>query len=1215
MTLSFAVLTPPAVHRPAPDRHVEFHVSRAARDRYGFSDLLFAASGRAVFADFRAARLFALTMQEAGHTDIQAGDINAMGLIDELLHQAIDRYRQGVNPTVMADALTWIQTQLGAETVQATLLAFTEAFPPVKVYRGHESVEDYLSGSTNGVPNRELVLEELLVLWLANENPAFAPFQELFDDTALRGQSRYAELVSALQTFLANAPPIYAEATKPAEEPSATPPTPVSLIDLLLRPAREAPHSLVDQLNYMQGTWGFHLTPDWSDRIIKGTGFIKEEEQTREIAFFNWQHQQAQDEHWGGHGPIEAPAYTPEVEDEPELYSEDLDWMPNVVMIAKSTLVWLDQLSKTYEQPITRLDEIPDEELDQLAKWGFTALWLIGLWERSPASRAIKRRMGNPEAEPSAYSLIDYTIADALGGYEAYENLRDRCKDRGLRLASDMVPNHTGMDSTWVREHPEWFVHLRYPPYPNYRFSGPNLSSDPDYGIYLEDSYYNRSDASVVFRRTELRTGKTHYIYHGNDGTGLPWNDTAQLDYLKPVVREAVIQTILEVARMFPIIRFDAAMVLVKRHIRRLWYPAPNGPGDCVSSRTEFSLSKELFDQLMPEEFWREVVDRVAEEAPDTLLLAEAFWMLEGYFVRTLGMHRVYNSAFMHMLRDEDNAKYRETIKNTIAFDPEILKRYVNFMNNPDEDTAIEQFGKGDKYFGICMMMLTMPGLPMFGHGQVQGFKEKYGMEYARAYLDETPDTHLIERHERELFPLMKKRHLFADVEQFFLYDFEEGARINENVFAYSNRAGDDRVLVFYNNAFQPANGWIRTSAPYAVKGEGEEKTLEEKTLGEGLALTDATHHYVICREQVDGLEYIYPSAVLCKKGFHLHLNGYDHRVYMDFREVVDDATGTYAQLTAQLHGRGVPSIDEARRGHLLRGLHTAVSHALKQVLRETDVHPLEKEPLLTQALIGFFDEVAAQTGDERSAEDQQALAQETIDRLNTFLHLPNLATAFPWPRAKRYAEATRQIAAVYGEDPAAARVACTAAIILRSLDRFTLEDEEPEETIIADPVQLFDLFNLHQVLQQTFESVGFTGGAAHEATALVRALVAEGPAVEDLNPRRALKRVLETPVWTHFLKVNTFDDVVWFNKERFALMCNGLLLARTAHATGLLDAKPKGVAQTIVKHVDVIAAWQRAEAASAYRVADLRAALKPARKPRTKRKTKSQTSIKKTKR
>jgi len=55
----------------------------------------------------------------------------------------------------------------------------------------------------------------------------------------------------------------------------------------------------------------------------------------------------------------------------------------------------------------------------------------------------------------------------------------------------------------------------------------------------------------------------------------------------------------------------------------------------------------------MPNEFWREVVDLVRNGAPDTLLLAEAFWLMEGYFVRTLGMHRVYNSAFMNMLKDE----------------------------------------------------------------------------------------------------------------------------------------------------------------------------------------------------------------------------------------------------------------------------------------------------------------------------------------------------------------------------------------------------------------------------------------------------------------------------------------------------------------------------------------------------------------------------------
>ena len=148
-------------------------------------------------------------------------------------------------------------------------------------------------------------------------------------------------------------------------------------------------------------------------------------------------------------------------------------------------------------------------------------------------------------------------------------------------------------------------------------------------------------------------------------------------------------------------------------------------------------MRNEDFEKAIPNEFWREVVDRVVQEVPDTLLLAEAFWMMEGYFVRTLGMHRVYNSAFMNMLKTEKNFKYRSTIKNTLEFDPQVLKRFVNFMNNPDEETAAVQFGTGDKYFGVCTLMVTMPGLPMFGHGQIEGFTEKYGMEFTRAQWDE----------------------------------------------------------------------------------------------------------------------------------------------------------------------------------------------------------------------------------------------------------------------------------------------------------------------------------------------------------------------------------------------------------------------------------------------------------------------------------------------
>ena len=438
------------------------------------------------------------------------------------------------------------------------------------------------------------------------------------------------------------------------------------------------------------------------------------------------------------------------------------------------------------------------------ARWGVTGLWLIGLWERSRASEKIKRWRGNADAVASAYSLDDYRIADDIGGEAAYAALRDRAWARGIRLASDMVPNHMGIDSRWVVEHPDWFLSLPEPPYPAYTYTGADLSDDPRVGVVLEDHYWNDSDAAVTFKRFDRATGEERYVYHGNDGTSFPWNDTAQLDFLKPEVREAVIQTILAVARRFPVIRFDAAMVLAKKHIERLWWPEP-GSGGGIPSRAEFgSMPKAEFDRRMPAEFWREVVDRVAAEVPDTLLLAEAFWLLEGYFVRTLGMHRVYNSAFMHMLRDEDNAGYRRVIKETLEFDPEILKRYVNFMSNPDEATAVEQFGKGDKYFGVAMLLATLPGLPMLGHGQIEGFGEKYGMEFRRATLDERPDEWLRRPpRARDLPAAPPARDSSPRLSDFLLYDFvTEGGGVDENVFAYSNGSGPARSLVVYHNRF-----------------------------------------------------------------------------------------------------------------------------------------------------------------------------------------------------------------------------------------------------------------------------------------------------------------------------------------------------------------------------------------------------------------------------
>ena len=205
-----------------------------------------------------------------------------------------------------------------------------------------------------------------------------------------------------------------------------------------------------------------------------------------------------------------------------------------------------------------------------------------------------------------------------------------------------------------------------------------------------------------------------------------------------------------------------------------------------------------------------------------------------------------------------------------------ILRRYVNFMSNPDEETAADQFESGDRYFGVCTVLATFPGLPMFAHGQVEGFTEKYGMEYRKAYWDEQVDAELVARHEGEIFPLMRRRALFSGVENFALYDFEtEGGWVDENVFAHSNRVGEQRALIIYNNAYESTRGRVRLACAVNT-GSAEEPRLERRTLAEALDLRDG---WYALRDHGAGLEFlrrlllgladgIHPVVDLCRAGF-----------------------------------------------------------------------------------------------------------------------------------------------------------------------------------------------------------------------------------------------------------------------------------------------------------------------------------------------------------
>ncbi|HZU87160.1 MAG TPA: alpha-amylase family glycosyl hydrolase, partial [Anaerolineaceae bacterium] len=845
-----------------------------------------------------------------------------------------------------------------------------------------------------------------------------------------------------------------------------------------------------------------------------------------------------------------------------------------------------------------------------LARWGFSGLWLIGLWERSKASAYIKQLCGNPEAIASAYSLYNYDIAWDLGGEEAYAVLRDRAWQRGIRLASDMVPNHMGIDSPWVAEHPDWFVSLDYSPFPSYSFNGPNLSKDNRVSIHLEDHYYDRTDAAVVFKRVDNYSGRTQYVYHGNDGTSMPWNDTAQLNYLNPEVREALIQTILSVARRFPIIRFDAAMTLAKKHYQRLWYPEP-GTGGAIPSRAEHGLTRDQFDQIMPIEFWREVVDRAAVEAPDTLLLAEAFWLMEGYFVRTLGMHRVYNSAFMNLLRNEDNAKYRLVIKNTLEFDPEILKRFVNFMNNPDERTAVDQFGKGDKYFGICTLMATFPGLPMFGHGQIEGFSEKYGMEFRRAYWEEQIDPYLVERHQREIFPLLHRRALFAGVDNFLLYDvFSPEGHVNEDVYAYSNGIGDERALVIFHNKFAETHGWVRTSAAFSVKS-GDQRVLTQRSIGQGLNLSSDSDMYVIFREQASGLEFIRPCREIIDNGFYIDLHAYHYAVFMDFRQVRDDAWQSYRNLNEYLGGRGVPNISDALKElvvqPVLAPFREIVNPGYFNYLLSQRVYPpgtsvpVNVMDEARQKILALLDGVCHISG---HTSGKELLLDEVLAKLNLIISIPILEIQSPISapknssavppteggfHSKSYHQAIEDLRAGLVQYPDR-WLTLLGWCFVHNLGRINSAENYAEQSL-----SWMEEWQLSKTIAQAFAEMGQNQGDIWRSLGTIRMLISQQNWFEQskkLDTRLILETWLSDLDIQRFISVNRHKNVLWFNKENyeeFAWWMMALAILQTA-------ARPDFTATALVERIlaagEIIQQMLVAESKSGYQIEKLLDAL-----------------------
>ncbi|MBI5727886.1 MAG: alpha-amylase, partial [Ignavibacteriales bacterium] len=488
------------------------HISASSRIMYSISPDFFSVNGNIVIAGFAQARILSELINNKRRTDGRTdfttpGIINAAALLHELFHFLIEKYEETENPGVLERAYKLIQSTQNVKP-ERLLLNFIEQFPPKQVLLGQLTPKEYLKSQTGLKQNSEIILEEMLLLYFENINPALVSIKELFDDSNLRLNEDYLTAIETSKKFLKDEKPFGAKG--------------LSLFEFLQMPLIAHPDNIDMQLKYILDVWGIELLDILKGRILSSTDLIYEdaklfiqhgekggsapapEYKTLSLNEINFLKEQIAK----GIQPVGLDEMTYSYYFEPEQFNEDLDSMPKVVMIAKNIFVWLDQLSKKYNRPITMLHEIPDIELDVLAQYNFNALWLIGVWERSSASKKIKQFCGNHDAVASAYSLYDYEIAAALGGKDAFENLKYRCQARGIRMASDMVPNHTGIYSRCLMENPDYFIQTPVPPYPGYSFSGPDLSENPAFQIRIEDKYYTKNDAAVVFEFKENNSGR-----------------------------------------------------------------------------------------------------------------------------------------------------------------------------------------------------------------------------------------------------------------------------------------------------------------------------------------------------------------------------------------------------------------------------------------------------------------------------------------------------------------------------------------------------------------------------------------------------------------------------------------------------------------------------------------------------------------------------------
>jgi hypothetical protein len=352
-----------------------------------------------------------------------------------------------------------------------------------------------------------------------------------------------------------------------------------------------------------------------------------------------------------------------------------------------NTRVWLTELSRQQGRPAT-LDDIPDDELDRLARSRFDWIWLLSVWQTGPAAQRVSRT--NPEWQAefhhtladlreddiagSGFAITGYTVHTSLGGDAALARLRTRLQLRGLRLMLDFVPNHMAPDHPWVERHPDYFV----------------AGTEADF--QREPQNYTRmGDASA--RRI---------LAYGRDPYFSGWPDTLQLDYSNPATQQAMSAELTRIAGQCDGVRCDMAMLVLPDVFNRTW-------------------------GRRPEPFWPRVIPQVREAVPGFCFMAEVYWDLE-WTMQQQGFDYAYDKRLYDRLRGHHARPVREHLLAGLDYQDKLAR----FMENHDEPRAAATFGR-EVHEAAAVITFLSPGLRFFHQGQFEGRTKRISPHLVRA--------------------------------------------------------------------------------------------------------------------------------------------------------------------------------------------------------------------------------------------------------------------------------------------------------------------------------------------------------------------------------------------------------------------------------------------------------------------------------------------------